>query len=276
MSLPWAHPLFRAVSGGEWHPGGAAATERLWRACRAALTDGPGHGTDDARDAARPLQVLDAGCGEGAAALRLAAEGERVVALDRTPRSGWRLPPSPAAGAARPLFCAADIRHIPLRDGWADVVLCQCVASLLPRPESFLTEAVRVLRPGGVLGFSDLVRRDEAESRPADRDTASIAPGSGRPSADTSVVSLSGGCAAGARRREEWEGLLRTAGLRLLSFSDESRELARLTARLVWYGDGESLRQLGLDGAADCRSVCRKGSRPGYGVWVAVNARQTI
>lgn len=263
MSLPWAHPLFRAVSGGEWHPGGAAATERLWRACRAALTDGAGHGTDDARDAARPLRVLDAGCGEGAAALRLAAEGQRVVALDRTSQPDWRHSSFPAAGASRPLFCAADIRRIPLRDGWADVVLCQCVASLLLRPENFFAEAARVLRPGGVLGFSDLVRRDEAQGRPAVCDTAS-------------PLSLSGGCAAGAHRREAWERLLRTAGFRLLSFTDESRELARLTAQLVWYGDGESLRQIGLDGAAGCRSVCRKGSRPGYGVWVAVNTRQTI
>lgn len=271
MSLPWAHPLFRAVSGGEWHPGGAAATDRLWRACRAALTDGAGHGTDDARDAARPLRVLDAGCGEGAAALRLAAEGQRVVALDRTSQPGWRQSPSTGAGVARPFFCAGDVRRIPLRDGWADVALCQCVASLLPQPENFFAEAARVLRPGGVLGFSDLMRRAPAEGRPAvcgaACDVGALA--------DGPAVPVSGGCAAGARPRETWERLLREAGFRLLSFADESRELARLTARLVWYGDGASLHALGLRCASGPAAPGSPASRPGYGVWVAVNARRT-
>lgn len=269
MSLPWAHPLFRAVSGGEWHPGGAAATERLWRACRAALAEGVEPVGE--RDGGRPLRVVDAGCGEGVAAWRLASEGRDVVALDRTPQPGWRHPP--AACAARPFFCTADVRHIPLREGWADVLLCQCVASLLPRPERFFAEAARVLRPGGVLGFSDLMRRAPAEGRPAACGAA--CDGTARPRADGPAVPVSGGCAAGARSRETWEGLLREAGFRLLSFADESRELARLTARLVWYGDGKSLRQLGLDCASGPAAPGSPASRPGYGVWVAVNARRT-
>lgn len=264
-SLPWAHPLFRSVSGGEWHPGGAAATDRLWRACRAALADGMEPA--GVRDGGRPLRLLDAGCGEGAVAWRLAAAGQDVVALDRTPQLGWRQPSSAAAGVARPFFCTADVRRMPLRDGWADVVLCQCVASLLPQPEHFFAEAARVLRPGGVLGFSDLVRRAPAEGRPAACGTA--CDGTARPRADGPAVPVSGGCAAGARSREAWEHLLREAGFRLLSFADESRELARLTARLVWYGDGASLHALGLHCASG------SASRPGYGVWVAVNARRT-
>lgn len=264
-SLPWAHPLFRAVSGGEWHPGGAAATDRLWRACRAALADGMEPA--GVRDDGRPLRLLDAGCGEGAAAWRLAAEGQDVVALDRTPQPAWQRAAFPGTKAARPFFCAADVRHIPLPDGWADVVLCQCVASLLPQPEHFFAEAARVLRPGGVLGFSDLVRRAPAEGRPAACGAA--CDGMARPRADGPAVPVSGGCAAGARSREAWEHLLREAGFRLLSFADESRELARLTARLVWYGDGESLHALGL------RCASGPASRPGYGVWVAVNAGRT-
>lgn len=147
MSQPWTHPLFRAVSGGEWHPGGAAATERLWRACRAALTDGVEPA--DERDGGRPLRLLDAGCGEGATAWRLAAEGQDVVALDRTPQPGWQPAPWLGAGAARPLFCTADVCRIPLRDDWADVALCQCVASLLPRPENFFARRPACCGPAG-------------------------------------------------------------------------------------------------------------------------------
>lgn len=265
---PWAHPLFHAVSGGEWHPGGAAATGRLWRACRAALADGgePAGG----RNGGRPLRVVDAGCGEGAAAWRLAADGQAVVALDRTPQPGWRKPSSPAACAGRPFFCTADVRHIPLPDGWADVVLCQCVASLLPRPESFFAEAARVLRPGGALGFSDLMRRGPTAS-PAACGTARAA----GTLPETPAEAVSGGCAAGARSRETWERLLREAGFRLLSFADESRELARLAARLIWYGDGASLHALGLRCASGPTAPGSPASRPGYGVWVAVNARRT-
>lgn len=268
MSQPWTHPLFRAVSGGEWHPGGAAATERLWRACRAALTDGVEPAGE--RDGGRPLRLLDAGCGEGATAWRLAAEGQDVVALDRTPQPGWQAAPWLGAGAVRPLFCTADVCRIPLRDDWADVLLCQCVASLLPRPENFFAEAARVLRPGGVLGFSDLMRRGSA--------TGPAACGAARAAGtlpETSAVPVSGGCAAGARARETWEGLLREAGFRLLSFADESRELARLAAQLIWYGDGASLRALGLRCASGPAAPGSPASRPGYGVWVAVNARRT-
>ena len=264
---PWAHPLFHAVSGGEWHPGGAAATERLWRACRAALVGDVARAGDG--DGGRPLRVVDAGCGEGAAAWRLAAEGQAVVALDRTPQPGWRQPSSPAACAGKPFFCTADVRHIPLPDGWADVVLCQCVASLLSQPERFFAEAARVLRPGGALGFSDLMRRGLTVS------PAACGAGDDGTLPETAAEPVSSGCAAGARSRETWERLLREAGFRLLSFADESRELARLAARLIWYGDGASLHALGLRCASGPTAPGSPASRPGYGVWVAVNTRRT-
>lgn len=264
MSLPYAHPLFQRISGGEWHPGGAAAGERLWRDCLEALRPAPGRG-----EGGRSLRVLDAGCGPGGTARRLAARGVLTVGLDRTPLAAWRAEgsdrPAAADGAgdmtALPLFCVADIRRVPLPNQWADVVLCQCVASLLPAPELFFAEAARLLRPGGVLGLSDLVRRDGAETT-ANRCGCGEACACADDAAPTAVCS--GGCAAGARCREEWEGLVREAGFRLLSFRDESHELARLAASLVWYGDAAALRELGLCGGD------RGKARPGYGVWLAV------
>ncbi len=260
MSLPYAHPLFQRISGGEWHPGGAAASERLWLACAAAL-DGTGDGAQ--RD--RPLRVLDAGCGPGGTVRMLAARGELAVGLDRTPHAAWRTEAALArhgvaseAASGRALFGVADICRIPLPDAWADAVLCQCVASLLPAPEAFFAEAARLLRPGGVLGFSDLMRRGGAAMAAA-RCGCGEACGCG----GEAVSVCPAGCAAGARSREAWEGLMRGAGLRLLAFHDESRELARLAASLVWYGDAASLRDLGLCGRPG-------GERPGYGVWLAV------
>lgn len=260
MSLPYAHPLFQRISDGEWHPGGEEAADRLWRACLAALRR-------SGERAEHGLRVLDAGCGPGETARRLAARGALAVGLDRVPQAAWRerTPPcaeaTPQAVSAQPLFCVADICRVPLRDNWADVVLCQCVASLLPAPEGFLAEAARLLRPGGVLGLSDLVRRDGAEMT-ASRCGSGEACACADDAAPTAVCS--GGCAAGARTREEWERLVRGAGFRLLSFRDESHELARLAASLVWYGDAAGLRELGLCGGE------RGKARPGYGVWLAV------
>ena len=268
MSLPYAHPLFQRISDGEWHPGGAAAAERLWRACLTALQRS-GEG------AQRGLRVLDAGCGPGKTARRLAARGALAVGLDRLPQDAWREGALPCAGAmpevvpAQTLFCVADICRVPLPDDWADVVLCQCVASLLPAPNIFFAEVARLLRPGGVLGLSDLVRREPSEQTgkgACAQECGCAARGAATASA---APACPGGCAAGARSREEWEGLVRGAGLRLLAFHDESHELARLAARLVWYGEAAALRELGL-----CGDAGQGASRPGYGVWLAVRERK--
>lgn len=265
MSLPYAHPLFQRISDGEWHPGGAAAAERLWRACLAALRR-------SGEDAERGLRVLDAGCGPGGTVRRLAARGALAVGLDRVPHAAWREGTPPGAGATpevvpvSPFFCVADICRVPLPDNWADAVLCQCAASLLPAPESFFAEVARLLRPGGVLGLSDLVRREASEQAEKGPACAAACDHAARSAATPSAApACPGGCAAGARSREDWEGLVRGAGLRLLAFHDESHELARLAARLVWYGDAADLRELGL-----CGDAGQGASRPGYGVWLAV------
>lgn len=231
MSLPYTDPLFQAVSGGHWHPGGWPATQRLWQCCLRCL---PG----DAPSSAGGLRVLDAGCGVGLTVRRLAGEGCHVLGLDSVPHAAWR-EASPGA-----LFGVARLERLPLPAGSLDVILCQCVASLLPRPQDFLRQAVRALRPGGVLGLSDLYWRQENVPRPRGQT----------------------GCAAGAHTRSGWEQLLRDAGLTVRYMMDESAALAALAAQLLWYGDRAGLARLGL-----CATVPGAGcARPGYGAWVAM------
>lgn len=100
----------------------------------------------------RPLRagevVLDAGCGTGwgAAGLRCAVPGLRVVGSDL---SAGMLGRAASAGAA-PLL-QADATRLPLRTGSVDVLLCRGVLHHLPDVGAALREWRRVLRPDGAV-----------------------------------------------------------------------------------------------------------------------------
>jgi len=98
------------------------------------------------------------------------------------------------AGATNVAFHRGTIEDLPLPDGSVDVVISNCVVNLSPDKPRVLTEAYRVLAPGGRLGISDVVAEDHlTPEQRAERG---------------SYV----GCIAGALSRAEYLDLLTAAG----------------------------------------------------------------
>lgn len=232
MSQLYARPEFRRIAGEHWRPGGTEITDRLLALGRRWHDAGP-HG-----------HILDVGCGPGGSVRHLRRQGQQAWGLDMVPRPQWRTE-APDGAAALPYLVADACTGLPVRDGALDVILCECVLSVLPDAATFLRDARRALRPGGLLACSDLYWR-----------AGGAAP---------AVARQPAGCAAGARSRAAWTALCAEAGFTLRHFEDASPALARLAAALVWYGDKQSLREWGLCGPG-CGTAAEK---PGYALWIA-------
>lgn len=103
---------------------------------------------------ARPLNVVDAGAGNGWLSARLAQRGHCVVALD------LQTDPFDGLGAAAHYevhfeAAQADFHALPVTDGWADLVVFNGAFHYAVNETAVLLEAVRALRPGGAVVIMD-------------------------------------------------------------------------------------------------------------------------
>jgi SAM-dependent methyltransferase len=96
-------------------------------------------------------RALEIGTGGGRIAAGVGPTFQEYVATDLTPKflahPTWQSSPP-----ARML--AADVHHLPFRDGVFTVVIMVRVFNFLPDPRGALSEIVRVLTPGGWVVFS--------------------------------------------------------------------------------------------------------------------------
>ena len=94
------------------------------------------------------------------------------------------------AGMSNVEFLHGSIEHVPLEDSSVDVVISNCVIVLSADKAAVFEEIARVLRPGGRVGISDIIRHGDLDGRDPQVD-----------------------CAAGAITIAEYDLVLHAAGL---------------------------------------------------------------
>src|ERR1700758_2623017 len=98
------------------------------------------------------------------------------------------------AGAGNVEFVKGEIENIPLPDSSVDVIISNCVINLSADKDRVLSEAFRVLKPGGRLAVSDVVVRGEV------------------PAEIRESMELWIGCVAGALDESDYRATLAAAG----------------------------------------------------------------
>jgi SAM-dependent methyltransferase len=153
-------------------------------------------------------RVLDLGSGGGLDVLlsaRRVAPGGMAYGLDMTDEMLQLAERNRAeAGITNATFIKGTIEDIPLPAASVDVVISNCVINLSTDKDAVLSEAFRVLRPGGRFAVSDIVLL-----RPLAPEWASL-------------VGLWTGCVAGALLDSDYVAKLEAAG-----FSDAGIQLTR-------------------------------------------------
>jgi arsenite methyltransferase len=135
----------RYLLGDSFHPGGLRLTEEL----ASLLELGPG------------TWVLDVASGKGTSALFLAERfGCRVTGIDLSEQNVLHARNQASERGLGQLadFRLADAEALPFDAGIFDAILCECAFCTFPSKKAAASEFERVLKPGGLVGISDITR----------------------------------------------------------------------------------------------------------------------
>lgn len=204
----YEYPPLRGITGETLRPGGLAVTRRALALCGLSA----------------PARIADVGCGAGASLAFFQEQGFQCIGFDRS-FSLLR------EAKSRAPVALADAGALPLHRESVDAVACECALSLVADPRAALAEYARVLRRGGWLILSDMVRRPPQGQSAADSRTRNAADPQAQVAAAPRPALSS--CVQGAGSVEEMHTMLEQAGFCLRAQVDCTRELKELAARMV-------------------------------------------
>jgi ubiquinone/menaquinone biosynthesis C-methylase UbiE len=179
--------------------------------------------------------VLDLGSGGGIdvllSARRVGASG-KAYGLDMTDEMlALARENQQKAGVTNVEFLKGEIEEIPLPDNSVDVIISNCVINLSADKDRVLSEAFRVLKPGGRFAVSDVVVR-----------------GGDVPAELRRSVELWIGCIAGALEEESYRRNLARAGFEAIEVEPtriyKSADARRFLAQAGLAYDDEALAQI--------------------------------
>jgi ubiquinone/menaquinone biosynthesis C-methylase UbiE/biotin operon repressor len=113
-----------------------------------------------------PMVIADLGAGEGTLSQLMSQRAKRVIAVDNSEKMvefGSEL--ARKHGIDNLQYRLGDIEDVPIRSGTIDLAILSQALHHAPHPERAISEAWRILKPGGRLAVLDLNRHHFEEAR---------------------------------------------------------------------------------------------------------------
>jgi ubiquinone/menaquinone biosynthesis C-methylase UbiE len=113
-----------------------------------------------------PMVIADLGAGEGTISQLMAQRARRVIAVDNSEKMvefGGELAKKHGIGNLE--YRLGDLENVPIRTGTVDLAFLSQALHHAVHPERAVSEAWRILKPGGRIAVLDLNRHDFEEAR---------------------------------------------------------------------------------------------------------------